>query len=103
LPLSVLANPMNCPGDQIAKLRIPESAPNGPAALEWYVKLAALRAKSHPYRQCSGANGVAVDLMVISGGFGDWERFADDSEAVRIAVQCRSNTTDQSRTNVTCK
>ncbi|RYO39262.1 hypothetical protein AA0111_g2068 [Alternaria arborescens] len=41
LPLSASANPVNCSGDQIAKLRIPESAPNGAAALEWYVKLAA--------------------------------------------------------------
>ena len=42
LPLSALASPMSCPGDQMAKLRIPESVPNGPAALEWYVKLAVL-------------------------------------------------------------
>jgi hypothetical protein len=41
--------------------------------------------------------------MVISGGFGDWEQFAEDSEAVRIAVQCRANTTDQPRSNITCR
>ncbi|KAF1351756.1 hypothetical protein EJ07DRAFT_159277 [Lizonia empirigonia] len=88
LPLSALASPMNCPGDQIAKLQIPESVPNGPAALEW---------------QCSGANGVAVDLMIISGGLGDWELFTEESEAVRIAVQCHENATDQSHNNVTCR
>jgi hypothetical protein len=43
------------------------------------------------HRQCSGANGVAVDLMVISGGAGDWERFAVEAEAVRIVVECRAN------------
>src|SRR4051794_19996928 len=63
LPLSALANPLNCPDDQIARLRIPESAPNGPAALEWYVKVATLGAEYNPCRQCSSANGVAVDLM----------------------------------------
>jgi hypothetical protein len=87
----------------MAKLRIPESVPSGPAALEWYVGLPLPSDKAHAHRQCSGANGVAVDLMVISGGSGDWERFAVEAEAVRIGVQCRVNASNQSRTDVTCK
>ncbi|RAQ98956.1 hypothetical protein DDE82_008747 [Stemphylium lycopersici] len=97
-PLPILTSPVvqakageeiyyqNCPGDQIAKLRIPRSVPDGPAALEW---------------QCSGANGIAVDLMVIFGGSGNLDKFAEESEAVRIAVECHANATDQSRT--TCR
>ncbi|KAF1840103.1 uncharacterized protein K460DRAFT_421111 [Cucurbitaria berberidis CBS 394.84] len=78
LPVSAFASPRNCAGDQVAKLRIPESVPNGAAALEW---------------QCSGTDGTAVNLMVISGGDGDWERFVAESEEVRINVQCWANVT----------
>lgn len=35
LPLSAFAVPKNCAGDQIVRFRIPESVPNGAAALEW--------------------------------------------------------------------
>lgn len=42
LPISALAIPKTCPGDQTARFRIPENVPNGPAALQWYVELTLL-------------------------------------------------------------
>ncbi|KAI1676250.1 hypothetical protein KJE20_14154 [Pyrenophora tritici-repentis] len=35
LPISAIANPKNCAGNQSAKFRIPRSVPNGAAAIEW--------------------------------------------------------------------
>jgi hypothetical protein len=35
LPISAIANPRNCAGDQLARFRIPRSVPNGAAAMEW--------------------------------------------------------------------
>jgi hypothetical protein len=52
------------------------------------------RITAYVYRQCSGADSVAVDLIVISRGAGDWERFAVEAEAVRIVVECRANATN---------
>ena len=38
LPISALAQRRNCSGAQVAKMQIPEAAPNGTAAIQWYVK-----------------------------------------------------------------
>jgi hypothetical protein len=37
LPVAATVRPKNCAGDQSARVLIPESAPNGTAAVEWYV------------------------------------------------------------------
>ncbi|KAH3938389.1 hypothetical protein HBH98_254700 [Parastagonospora nodorum] len=90
LPISGVASPRDCAGDQIAKFRVPHSAPNGAAALEW---------------QCSGVDGTSVNLLVISGGTGDWEEFLAESGIACIIVQCRTNTTSTMPAgsgNVTC-
>lgn len=36
LSYTMLAIPKECAGDQVAKIRIPESSPNGVMAVEWY-------------------------------------------------------------------
>ncbi|OCK97479.1 uncharacterized protein K441DRAFT_630441, partial [Cenococcum geophilum 1.58] len=77
LPISAVAKPKNCAGDSSAKISIPLSVPNGTAAVQW---------------QCSGAQGISVDLMVISGGMGDYEAFLNDSEQATIIVECRNGT-----------
>ncbi|KAF2849426.1 hypothetical protein T440DRAFT_519025 [Plenodomus tracheiphilus IPT5] len=89
LPLSALARPKDCAGDQVAKFRIPKSSPNGAAALEW---------------ECSGIDGTALDLMVISGGDGDWDLFSAENEADCVTVNCRINSTHPFRQpqNTTC-
>jgi hypothetical protein len=35
LPISGIASPNNCAGDQVARFQIPGSVPNGAAAMEW--------------------------------------------------------------------
>lgn len=42
-------------------------------------------------RQCSGVDGIAVNLMVISGGTGDWELFTRESEVAKTVVQCHTS------------
>jgi hypothetical protein len=55
-------------------------------------------------RECSGIDGTALDIMVISGGDGDWDLFSVEEEAACITVHCRLNSTYpyHALQNVTC-
>ena len=50
-------------------------------------------------RECSGADGTSVNLMVIVGGTGKVEDFLVDSELVRADVYCRDNGTTRDTTS----
>jgi hypothetical protein len=49
--------------------------------------------QAYSYRQCAGVDGMAVDLVVFSGGTGDVEKYGSESQETLISVHCRTNAT----------
>jgi hypothetical protein len=48
--------------------------------------------EAYSYRECSGVHDTAVNLIVFSGGAGDVEDYALESQGTLISVHCRNAT-----------